>query len=126
MIDMSALYGDGDYQKALDSFNSSNCKWSSFQEIQMKISKNRCPICEYSFNDNEIIRENKNGENLLNPTIDHYRPQEYYPFLKCEHTNYLLMCFECNSSYKKSKFPIYVKTSIRQLNKLKEVSSYNF
>jgi len=118
MIDMSALYGHSDYQKALDSFNSSHCKWRSFQEVQMKVSKNRCPICEYIFNDSEIIRENKNGENLLVPTVDHYRPKnkKLYPFLKCDHKNYLLMCFDCNSLYKDSKFPLYNST-IRATNK---------
>ena len=110
MIDMSSLYEHKDYQEALNNFNISNCKWNSFVDIHLKIANNRCPICEYSFEDVEIKRTNKNDENLLIATIDHYRPQKYYPFLKCEHKNYLLMCFECNSSYKKSKFPIYNST----------------
>ena len=110
MIDMSALYEHDEYQDSLNNFNISSCKWSSFTTVHMKISKNRCPICEYLFDENsEISRDNKNGDNLLVPTIDHYRPKnkELYPFLKCDHKNYLLMCFECNSSYKKSKFPLY-------------------
>ena len=108
MIDMLALYLDNSYQDALHKFNNSNCKWNSFKGVHLSVSKNRCPICEYLFEENsETRRENKNGKNLLVPTVDHYRPQEYYPFLKCDHKNYLLMCFECNSSYKKSKFPIY-------------------
>jgi len=108
MIDMSALYEHDEYQNALDKFNASGCKWSSFKEIQMKVSKKRCPICEYLFEEeNEIKRENKHGDNLFVPTVDHYRPQECYPFLKCHDKNYLLMCFECNSSYKKSEFPLY-------------------
>jgi len=111
---MSALYEHSDYQDALNTFNTSHCKWSSFTNVHMKISKNRCPICEYLFEENsEIRRENKHGENLIVPTIDHYRPKKeaLYPFLKCDHENYLLMCFECNSSYKKSKFPLYNSTT---------------
>jgi hypothetical protein len=114
MIDMSALYEHDEYQDALDKFNSSPCKWSSFTDVHMKISKNRCPICEYLFDENsQIRRDNKHGENLIIPTVDHYRPKKegLYPFLRCDHTNYLLMCFECNSSYKKSKFPLYNSTT---------------
>jgi len=119
MIDMSALYEHEDYEEALSTFNSSSCKWSLFTDVHMKVSKNRCPICEYLFDENsEIRRDDKNGNNLLIPTIDHYRPKniEFYPFLKCDHKNYLLMCFECNSSYKKSKFPLY-NSNIRASNK---------
>ncbi|CAA6800750.1 MAG: Unknown protein [uncultured Sulfurovum sp.] len=116
---MSALYEHDDYQEALNTFNNSSCKWSSFVNIHMKVSKNRCPICEYLFEDNSQIRRNdKHGNNLLVSTIDHYRPKnkEFYPFLKCDHSNYLLMCFECNSSYKKSKFPLY-NSMVRATNK---------
>ena len=119
MIDMSALYGHKEYQNALDKFSHSPCRWNIFTDVQMKVSKKRCPICEYLFDENaEIRREDKNGKNLLIPTVDHYRPknQQFYPFLRCDHKNYLLMCFECNSSYKKSKFPLYGST-IRATNK---------
>ena len=119
MIDMSSLYEHDDYQDSLDKFNISSCKWSSFITVHLKVSSNRCPICEYLFDENsEIRRDNKNGDNLLIPTIDHYRPKKagLYPFLKCDHTNYLLMCFECNSSYKKSKFPLY-NSKTRATNK---------
>ena len=114
MIDMSALYEHSEYQDALDIFNSSSCKWSLFIDVNMKVSKNRCPICEYFFDENsQISRDDKNGKNLIVPTIDHYRPKKdgLYPFLKCDHTNYLLMCFECNSSYKKSNFPLFNSTT---------------
>ena len=114
MISMSSLYEHIDYPKALEAFNASNCKWNKFKDIHMKITKNKCPICEYLFNQcDEISRLDKHGNNLCIPTIDHYRPEDYYYFLKCNHKNYILMCFECNSSYKKSKFPLYPTSDIR-------------
>lgn len=104
---MSALYEHGDYQTTLNSFNLSNCKWSHFEEIHKDVSNNRCPICEYSFSENKVRLAKSGNETMLFPTIDHYRPQKYYSFLKCEHKNYLLMCSECNNIYKGSKFPLY-------------------
>ena len=115
---MSKLYAHNDYQNALNNFSNSSSigRWSLFKDVHMEVSKKRCPICEYQFDENNLIRrDNKLGENLLVPTVDHYRPQEFYSFLTYEHKNYLLMCFECNSSYKKSKFPLY-QSVIRATN----------
>ena len=114
MIDMSALYGHSDYEKALDNFTQSSCKWSSFQDVHLKVAKNRCPICECDL-DSVITRPTNSGTTIIKVTIDHYRPQKYYSFLKCSHKNYLLMCSECNNIYKKSEFPLHSTTPMRVL-----------
>ena len=117
MIDMSKLYEHEDYEDALESFNSrediNNCDhthWSLFKDIHLSISKNRCPICECLLN-NTVTRPTNNNPSdtayTVTATIDHFRPQEYYSFLRCNHKNYLLMCSECNNIYKGNSFPIY-------------------
>ena len=121
MINMSALYEHDDYQNALDQFNNSSCKWSFFVDVQLQVAKDKCPICECSL-DNSITRLSNGGNSLsIEATIDHYRPQKYYPFLKCEHKNYLLMCSECNNIYKGSQFPLHHSSSIRAIDKTKLV-----
>lgn len=122
MIDMSTLYEHDDYQKALEQFHNSSCKWSSFLEVQLKVAKEKCPICECSL-DGSLSRLSKRGDSvIIEATVDHYRPQKYYPFLKCDHKNYLLMCSECNNIYKGSRFPLYYSTSIRAIDKTELVN----
>ena len=121
MINMSTLYGHDDYQNALNSFNISRCKWSSFTEVQMKVSKNKCPICECAL-DNSINRPSKKGNTTIKATVDHYRPQDLYAFLECDHKNYLLMCSECNNIYKGSDFPLHSSTPKRAIDEEKLVN----
>jgi len=119
MISMSSLYQHNDYQTTLENFqaqvNNGDCiyvAWGLFKPIHIEITKNKCPICECVF-DGSINRVTNSGTMEVKPTIDHYRPQEYYPFLKCNDKNYILMCSECNTEYKKSKFPLYPLDSVR-------------
>lgn len=112
MIDMSTLYEHDDYQKVVNRFNDSHCKWSLFEAIHVSISQGRCPICECQL-DGTVTRPSKNGITTITATVDHYRPQHHYSFLKCEPTNYLLMCSECNNIYKGSEFPLHPSTRTR-------------
>jgi hypothetical protein len=113
MIDMSALYGHDEYQDALDIFNSSSCRWSSFIDVHTKVSKNKCPICESPLDGSATRASNSGRVVTIHATIDHYRPQKHYAFLKCDHKNYLLMCSECNNIYKGSEFPLHASTPTR-------------
>ncbi len=113
MIDMSSLYSHKDYNKVLTTFDSQtngvDCTyedWKLFIDIHMSVSKNRCPICESPLDDS-LTRESNAGTTTIKATIDHYRPQNFYPNLKCMHQNYLLMCSDCNNVYKANKFPLY-------------------
>jgi len=125
MIDMRSLYQHEDYPVALQRFNSKRPKkWSKFQGVHLAVTNHRCPICECSLKSGELlVRNGRNSGNyqvVVQATVDHYRPQNFYPFLKFEHKNYILMCSECNNIYKGSKFPIFGPkatraTSIAQL-----------
>lgn len=112
MIDMSALYDHPDYQHVIDTFNNSRCKWSLFEAIHINISQEKCPICECQL-DGTVTRPSHNGITTITATVDHYRPQYHYSFLKCEPSNYLLMCSECNNIYKGSEFPLHHSTPTR-------------
>lgn len=113
MIDMSSLYSDDDYGIALNNFNSSsdNKRWKEFKQVELKVAKNKCPICECPLdNDSDKLTRPTNKPNkymLLIPTIDHYRPQNIYPLLSYIPENYLLLCNDCNNVYKKNHFPLY-------------------
>ena len=117
---MSSLYEHDNYQITLENFEAQvtngECiytAWGLFKPIHSDITKDKCPICECLL-DNSVKRLSNRGNLIaVKSTIDHYRPQEYYPFLKCDHKNYILMCSECNSMYKKSKFPLYPLGSVR-------------
>ena len=110
MIDMSSLYEHSDYSSALANFEISNCKWSSFESVHRKVSKDKCPICQCDFT-KILERDSHKGKTEITATIDHYRPQKYYSFLSCEDKNYILMCSECNNIYKGSLFPLYHSTN---------------
>ena len=119
MINMSSLYEHNDYETTLETFqeqvSNGECTytaWGVFKPIHMYITKNRCPICECLL-DNTVTRMTNRGFTTVKATIDHYRPQEFYPFLKCDDKNYILMCSECNTEYKKSNFPLYPLDSTR-------------
>ena len=119
MIDLRNLHSLPEYATDLASFNSvtpiSRRKWKVFMTSHMIASNNKCPICECPL-DNLISRPSKSGKSvLLEPTIDHYRPQasDKYPNLKFDHENYLLMCHDCNNAYKGSKFPLHSSTPNR-------------
>ena len=96
------------YPCVVDKFNASfnedklNCDdyWYAFTDLQRKISKNKCPICEIELTD---IPNKTNTA-----TLDHFRPkaQEMYPFLRCVPENYILMCSLCNTTYKGDLFPL--------------------
>jgi len=106
MIDMSGVCSHPNYSEVIEDFNKSNCRWSLFENIHMDIANSKCPICECNL-DGTVTRFSNSGMTTITPTIDHYRPQKYYSFMRCEPTNYLLMCSECNNIYKGSSFPIY-------------------
>ena len=117
---MSSLYKHDNYQTILGNFEeqvtNGDCiytAWGLFKMLHIDIAKGKCPICECLLDDSVQRLTNSGNTISVKATIDHYRPQEYYSFLKCEHTNYLLMCSECNSMYKKSDFPLYPYGSIR-------------
>ena len=123
MIDMSSLHIDLDYDAVLETFNSqknsnnsANIDWGIFKDIQLKVSKNKCPICEYNFN-SCITRPSNNGTTSIIATIDHFRPKDstLYPLLKYDDKNYLLMCSECNISYKDNQFPLHSSTPDRDI-----------
>ena len=107
MIDMSSLHTHSDYAKALNNFNKPPlCRHNKFKDVHLKVSKNRCPICECPL-DNSVTIDSNNGITTLKSTIDHYRPKNYYPMLECDHKNYLLMCTDCNGVYKDNHFPLH-------------------
>lgn len=120
MIDMRYLYQHDDYQAALQRFNQWPKKWSRFKGVHLAVTNHRCPICECSLKSGELlVRNNCNPgkpQTEIKATVDHYRPLNYYPFLKFEHKNYILMCSECNNIYKGSEFPLYPEQAIRAIN----------
>jgi len=120
MIDMSILYRDSEYTVALSLFNNRNyidCQsrhWNKFKDVHLKVSKYKCPICECSLN-NSLQRLSNNGTTTIIATIDHFRPQNIYPLLKCDDKNYLLMCSDCNNAYKGKQFPLHSSGNIRDV-----------
>ena len=86
-----------------------NCDWSEFKETFLNFSKYKCPICE-----NNITKYDD---------IDHYRPKKAgYEFLRCCCDNYMIMCSDCNRSYKHISFPLddnFIATSKSLINKEK-------
>ncbi|MDQ6962065.1 MAG: hypothetical protein Q9M28_05990 [Mariprofundaceae bacterium] len=121
MIDMSQLYNHLDYSAALGNFNHSihERRWLGFRDIHLKVAKYKCPICECSLKQNELLtRSSKDGVTQIKATIDHYRPKDdsLYPRLVYEHTNYLLMCSDCNNAYKGNLFPLHSSTPQRAVS----------
>ena len=114
MIDMQKLYTYSYYQWILKRFNNSNCRWSKFKRIHLKVSKLKCPICECNLN-GSLQRLSNNSTTTILATIDHYRPKDntLYPKLKCDDKNYLLMCSDCNNAYKGNSFPLHSSGNIR-------------
>lgn len=122
MIDMREIYVNKLFQEALEKFNIkqldgdctnvSECKWKVFKKAFLEFANSKCPICE------KLIDEYSH--------IDHYRPKDktLYPFLECCYQNYMLMCPVCNSTYKKTDFPLYGKSQIRAKNKTEIVKEY--
>ena len=108
MRDMQGLRENKTYKSSLLAFNTANiCQHNEFKDVQLEKTKNRCPICECLV-DGSISRKNKKDKTTyITATIDHFRPIEYYPNFKCEDTNYLLLCSDCNNVLKKSNFPLY-------------------
>jgi len=125
MINMHSLHTDDDYIVALNSFlsrpNTPDCDhsasegWNVFRTVHLKISKNRCPICECLM-DGSVTRHSKHGITAMLPTMDHYRPIDgtMYPKLKCDDKNYLIMCKDCNNFYKGNNFPLHSSTPSRE------------
>ena len=115
---MSHLYVHADYPAALSAFNNSTGerKWSKFKSVHLEVAKHKCPICECSLKQDELLeRASNNGVVTIKATMDHYRPKDesLYPFLKYEHTNYILMCSDCNQAYKGNLFPLHNSTPNR-------------
>ena len=122
MINMTGLRNSAEYASALRKFQETDCHHNKFKEVHTTKTKNRCPFCECLL-DGSITRNSNNGMTVLSATIDHYRPIEYYNYLKCEHTNYLLMCSDCNNVLKKSLFPLF--NDQLRANNISELSSEN-
>ncbi|TGE83342.1 hypothetical protein C7Y70_10035, partial [Pseudoalteromonas sp. KS88] len=122
MIDMSKLYTHKDYPAALNKFNSSKKakKWAEFKDIHLTLTNHKCPICECSLKDDELLTRFSGSNNTsitkISATIDHYRPQKYYNFLKLTPENYILMCSECNNIYKGCEFPLFGASTERAKN----------
>ena len=117
---MSSLYEHNEYQATLENFqtqvNNGECEytaWGLFKTIHTDITTNKCPICECSFENPPQRLTNRGTYTNIRATIDHYRPQEYYPFLRCDDKNYILMCSECNQMYKDNAFPLFPIDSVR-------------
>lgn len=70
-----------------------DCDWKIFKDAFFDFSKYLCPICEV-----QLINSSAD--------IDHTRPKSKYESLKCCCKNYLIMCADCNRSYKRAKFPL--------------------
>lgn len=121
MIDMTQLRKHSDYVSVLVDFKNSfstDCNkdsWAVFIPMHLLITKNRCPICECKL-DGSVTRTSNNGTMSLSATIDHYRPQKFYSFLKCDDENYLVMCNDCNNVYKGNNFPLF-ENQVRALTK---------
>lgn len=119
---MSKLYVHEEYPAALEKFNKSSKikKWSEFKDIHLKLTNHKCPICECSLKDGELLTRlsghNNNSITEIKATIDHYRPQKYYNFLMLSPENYILMCSECNNIYKGCEFPLFGDTTERAKN----------
>jgi hypothetical protein len=117
MIGMSNLHAHEDYPAALETFNNSHAprRWSEFKGVHLKVTNNKCPICECSLKEDELLHRPNNNQGVVfnKATVDHYRPQKYYSFLTYEDNNYILMCFECNSLYKGNSFPLHSSTPAR-------------
>jgi len=125
MIDMRTLHTYSYYQWILQKFNHSNCKWSKFKRIHLKVSKLKCPICECSLNKKKSLeRHSNNGRTKIVATIDHYRPKDnsLYPLLRCDDKNYLLMCSDCNTAYKDNQFPLHSSGNIRDVTSTSTLS----
>jgi len=87
------------------------CDWKIFKDAFFEFSQYRCPICE-------IQLSNHSSD------IDHTRPKSKYEFLKCCCKNYIIMCADCNRSYKGVKFPLdtdFIATDIISLDKEDEL-----
>ena len=113
MIDMRSLYSHIEYASYLNKFKNSftvECNhnsWGIFKPLHLKITNNKCPICESALDGSVIRATRSNGETSLKAQVDHFRPINLYDFLKCDDENYLLMCSDCNGVYKGGKFPLY-------------------
>ncbi|MGP2657497.1 hypothetical protein ACOJTA_10685 [Malaciobacter sp. WC5094] len=123
MINMKSLHHHPYYIVTLNEFqsliSSNSCNyrnWGLFSPVHLTISKDKCPICECSL-DGSLSRNSNNGQTVICPTIDHYRPKDsnLYPLLKCDHKNYLLMCTDCNNAYKGNQFPLHISGNIRDI-----------
>jgi hypothetical protein len=101
---MRGIEDSDEYKKAQNTFKSKfpkdkncdevdDCDWKMFKDAFFKFSKYLCPICEV-----QLINSSAD--------IDHTRPKSKYKFLKCCCKNYLIMCADCNRSYKRTKFPL--------------------
>lgn len=115
MIDMSSLYSNVNYRQYLVEFNLSSRpkRWSIFKPVQLEVAKYKCPFCECSLANGELLRRPSTNSTVdIISTIDHYRPKDHslYPFLKYYERNYILMCSDCNNAYKNNLFPLYGST----------------
>ncbi|KJZ09258.1 hypothetical protein TW85_22240 [Marinomonas sp. S3726] len=111
MISMKDLYEHSDYENTKKEFLASNNakRWSIFKPVHLKVTKNKCPICECRL-DGSLTRPSNNSQSIsIEATIDHYRPKKngLYPFLKYEDKNYIVMCSDCNNLYKGCEFPLF-------------------
>lgn len=74
---------------------------------------NKCGFCEQKLSDS--------GDTLF--TVEHYRPQEHYPWLALEWTNLFPTCTGCNSP-KKSEFELYNQKLKNSKNTSTKITQY--
>ena len=84
--------------------------WSVFKTYFLKFTKCKCPICSA-----DIQRCSH---------IDHFRPKNEYWWLAYEYDNYQILCCDCNSAYKRVKFPLFddnKKVTLQTFTKISEI-----
>ena len=107
MIDLQTIYQNDTFKEKIKIFKQKK-EWNIFQEPFLQVTNNKCPYCEVN------LPQNIDGRDMTS-TIDHYRPQEYYPTLKKVYQNYILMCSDCNNAYKGNEFLIYKNNNIHKI-----------
>lgn len=87
--------------------------WAELKQFFLEFTKNVCPVCS-----TELQRD---------AHIDHFRNRKNYWWLAYETDNYQILCFDCNSAYKRTDFPVQGRqidfnsfTTKAELNKIEK------
>lgn len=109
MIDLRDIYHRDDFKKEIETFKVER-RWNVFNKPFLNATNNKCPYCE-------VMLPNNLENRKIEATIDHFRPQDYYPTLRQVYQNYILMCNDCNNAYKKNSFLVYEKEEVVKIEK---------